>query len=233
MNANWHQRLTGILFIVGAVLVNIPYGLLVMSFDYPDILREPAGYILTQYQAGGTGLVLTWLAFAWAGMPLLFAITMLQTVLERQDTPYLWSGTLFGVIGGVAQMVGLLRWAFVVPVLAGIYTDPTASAATKESAVIAFQVVHQYGGVVLGEHIGQTFTILWMLLVSLAMLRSPIFKPWLAWFGILASIVYVLAQTELLSTVIPGFPVIPETGLVGSLLWLAWMLVLGIFLVRR
>lgn len=89
MNTTWYQRLTGILFIVGAVLVNIPYTLLIMNFDYPDILRESTGHILTRYQEGGTGLIFTWLAFAWVGIPLLFAIVMLQKVLEREDTPYL------------------------------------------------------------------------------------------------------------------------------------------------
>ncbi len=232
MNTTSHQKLTGLLFIIGAVLVNIPYTLLIMNFDYPDILREPTGHILTRYQEGGTGLIFTWLAFAWVGIPLLFAIVMLQKVLEREDTPYLWSGTLVGVIGAIAQMIGLLRWTFVVPVLARNYTDPAATAATKESALIVFQAVHQYGGVVLGEHIGQIFTSIWMLLISLTMFRSNLFKPWLAWFGILASVVYSLAQTELLATVIPNFPVVPETGLIGSLLWLVWMIVLGIFLVR-
>lgn len=232
MNTTWHRKLTGILFIMGALLVNIPYTLLIMNFDYPDILRKPLGLILTRYQEGGTGLIFTWLAFAWVGIPLLLAIILLQHVLEREDTPYLWSGTIIGVIGGIAQMTGLLRWVFVVPILAGKYTDPTASTATKESAILVFQAVHQYGGVVLGEHIGQSFTIIWMLLVSLAMFRSKIFKPWLAWFGILASLIYALAQTELLATVIPNFPVVPNTGLIGSLLWLAWMIVTGIFLVR-
>jgi hypothetical protein len=232
MNATKHQRLAGILFIVGAVLINIPYTLLIMSFDYPDILREPTGTILTRYQEGGAGLTLTWLAFAWVGLPVLFAIVMLQKVLEREDTPYLWSGTVAGVIGGITQMVGLLRWIFVVPVLAKIYTDPASSSSMKETATVVFQAVHQYVGVVLGEHIGQIFTILWMLLVSLAMFRSYLFKPWLAWLGILASVVYSLAQTELLATVLPDFPVVPQAGLVGSLLWLAWLMITGIFLLR-
>ena len=140
--------------------------------------------------------MVTWLEFAWVGIPLLFAMAMLQKVLEREATTYLWSGTVVGVIGGSAQMMGLLRWTFVVPILSGIYTDPAASAATKESAIIVFRAVHQYGGVVLGEHIGQTFTITWMLLVSLAMFRSTLFRPWLAWFGILVAAVYFLGQTE-------------------------------------
>jgi hypothetical protein len=232
MNATKHRKLTGLLFVVGAVLINVPYTLLIMGFDYPDILRQPAGTILTRYQQGGPGLTLTWLAFALVGIPVLFAIVMLQNVLEREDTPYLWSGTVAGVIGGIAQMIGLLRWVFVVPVLASIYTDPASSSSMKEAVAVVFQAVHQYGGVALGEHIGQIFTILWMLLVSFAMFRSRLFRPWLAWLGILASVVYALAQTELLATVLPDFPVVPQAGLVGSLLWLAWMTITGLFLMR-
>lgn len=40
---------------IGAVLVNIPYTLLIENFDYPDILREPTGYILTRFQESGAG----------------------------------------------------------------------------------------------------------------------------------------------------------------------------------
>jgi hypothetical protein len=232
MNEKFYARLTGALFIIGAVLVNIPYTLLIMNFEYPDILREPTGYILTKFQEGGTGLIFTWFAFAWVGIPLLFAIVMLQKILERENTPYLWFGTVSGIIGGVAQMVGLLRWTFVVPVLAKTYTAPSASEIAKESVVIIFQAVHQYGGVVLGEHIGQAFSIFWMFIISLAIFKLNIFKRWLAWFGFLASGVYLLAQTELFATVIPDFPVVPEAGLIGSLLWLIWMIVLGVFLMR-
>jgi hypothetical protein len=37
-------------------LINIPYTLLIMNFEYPDILRKPPGYILSQFQAGGPSL---------------------------------------------------------------------------------------------------------------------------------------------------------------------------------
>jgi len=232
MNRNLLYKITGLLFILGAVLVNIPYTLLIVNFEYPEILRKPTSYILIQYQVGGSQLLFTWLAFAWVGIPLLFAIVMLQKIMEREDIPYLSSATVAGVIGGIAQMIGLLRWTFVVPILAKIYLDPASSTPTRESVEVIFQVLHQFGGVLLGEHIGQTFTILWMLLISLAMFRSKLFHAWLAWFGIVAAAIYVLAQTELLATVIPTFPVAAEAGLMGSVLWLLWMIALGIFLVR-
>ena len=129
-------------------------------------------------------------------------------------------------------MIGLLRWSFVVPVLAKLYTAPTSNDTTKETVTVIFQAIHQYGGVVIGEHIGQIFTIVWMVIVSLAILKSGIFKNWVSWFGIIVSVIYFSAQTELLAIVIPEFPVVPEAGLIGSLLWLTWMIVMGVFLVR-
>jgi hypothetical protein len=121
----------------------------------------------------------------------------------------------------------------VVPVLARLYTAPEATAATREAVVVVFQAVHQYGGVVLGEHIGQTFTILWMILLSLALLRQGGVPRWLPWVGFVAAGVYAMAQGELLATAIPGFPAWDAAGLVGSLLWLGWLIALGIVLLRQ
>lgn len=231
MNVNQLRKWTGWFFIAGAVLVNIPYTLLIMNFDYPDILREPAADVLTRFHAGGANLIYTWLAFAWVGLPLLFGIVLLDKAIEN-DSPLMQTAKTAGIIGAATQMIGLLRWVFVVPVIANTYTDPSSSKAAKEAALVAFQVVHQYGGVVLGEHLGQAFTILWMALVSAAMFKSNFFKPWLGWFGFAASAIYILAQTELLATVVPTMYVVDIAGLAGSLLWLAWMIILGVFLIR-
>jgi len=102
----------------------------------------------------------------------------------------------------------------------------------KEEVVAVFQVVHQYGGVVLGEHIGQLFTIIWMVLLSLSLVQNRIFPRWLSIAGLVAASVYFLAQGELLATALPGFPVWGEAGFVGSLLWLGWLVTLGVLLLR-
>ena len=226
------RQTTGVLFILGAILLNIPYTLLIMNFDYPDILRFPTGEILERFAAGGASLIWTWLAFAWVGLPLLFAILLLPKALQ-DETLTGQIALFFGAVGGFVQMVGLLRWPFVVPVLARLYTNPQASVATKEAVTAVFQAVHQYGGVVLGEHIGQLFTILWVVLLSLSLLKNKFFPRWFPIMGFAASIVYALAQGELLATTMPGFPVWDAAGLVGSLMWLAWMIALGILLLQR
>jgi len=227
------RKLTGIFFIVGAILVNIPFTLLMINFDYPDILRQPTAEILTRFQSGSDSLIYTWLAFAWVGLPLLLGAIMLKRILENENSPFLEMATTLGVIGFIVQVIGLLRWVFVVPPLARLFIDPGTDSATKSSVSAVFVAVHQYGGVVLGEHIGQLLTIAWMSMISGIIYKSKMFSKWVAWLGWFASAVYLLAQTELLATAIPDFPVIDWAGLYGSLLWLAWMLVLGVYLVKN
>ena len=226
------RKLAGISFIVGAVLVNIPYTLLILNFDYPDILRQPTAEILTKFQAGGNTLIYTWLAFAWVGLPMLFGAIMLKQILADEHAPFLETATTLGVTGFIVQVVGLLRWVFVVPALARLYTDPAADSATQAAVTAVFTAVHQYGGVILGEHMGQFLIILWMSMISGIMYKSKMFSKWVAVLGWVASAIYLLAQTELLSTAIPTFPVIDWAGLVGSLLWLVWMIVMGVYLVK-
>jgi len=93
---------------------------------------------------------------------------------------------------------------------------------TKEVSKVALQIVHQYGGVVLGEHIGQIFTIAWTIMMT------SVFSKWFIALGYLSSLIYLIAQTELFETVIPSFPVWNLAGFLGSTLWLIWLLTLGI-----
>ncbi len=231
------QTTAGILLILGAVLVNIPYLMLMTSFDYPDILRAPAAEILNRFASGGPRLIWYWLAFAWAGLPILLGILLLpraldSTALDERGRQLGKLALFFGATGAVAQMIGLLRWAFVVPGLALAYTDPQAAGTTRDAVVAVFQAVHSFGGVLLGEHIGQTFTILWMVALSASLLRARGFPRWLPIAGFVASAVYLDAQGELIATVIPGWPAWEAAGLVGSLLWLGWMIALGVLLLR-
>ncbi|HNB86271.1 MAG TPA: DUF4386 domain-containing protein [Anaerolineales bacterium] len=233
MSEKTFRKLAGIFFIVGAILVNIPYTLLIINFDYPDILRLPAAEILTRFQAGGSALIYTWLAFAWVGLPMLLGAIMLKRILADENAPFLETATTLGVIGFIVQVVGLLRWVFVVPVLARLFTDPTTDPVTKAALPLVFSAVHQYGGVILGEHLGQFLIILWMSMLSGILYKSKRFSKWVAYLGWIASAVYILAQTELLATAIPSFPVIGWAGLYGSLLWLLWMIVVGVYLVKE
>lgn len=223
-------RTTGIFLILMVVLLNIPYTLLIQTFEYDEILRKPVDYVLTKFHAGGTELILTWFAFGLAALLFIPASILLHQVLACQNTPYLAIATPMGIISGVLQSVGLMRWVFVMPILANLYTEPTASAITRESAIVVYQAVHQFGGVVIGEYLGQTLLIFWTLGVGIAMLQSTLLKSWIAWWGLFTIPLLVLGQSELLATVIalPAWKLTP----VGFILWEVWILIVGVSLLR-
>ena len=222
-------KLTGLLLIAGAIGVFIPYTILTMTFEYPDILRQDAGAILTKFHNGGSSLILTWWAFAILGLPLFFAYKLIGQQFGNR-LGFIETATTIGVISIIVQMIGLLRWVFVVPVIANSYV--MGDAAAKEAAKISFQTVHQFGGVLLGEHIGQLFTIAWTIMISIAFIKLNYFPKWVSWAGIIASVIYLFAQAELFATVIPGFPVWDMAGFIGSTLWLLWLIIIGILFIK-
>jgi len=222
-------KITGLLFILGALGVFIPYTILTITFDYPNILRQDVGVVLTKFHKSGTSLILTWWLFAVLGLPMLVAYKQLGKYLESKSESVSWLTTI-GIIGLVTQMIGLLRWKFVVPILADNYYS--GNDVIKEVSKAMFQVVHQYGGVVLGEHLGQLFTIIWVIGVTSVLQKNKLVASWMIWLGYGAAFIYLLAQAELFATVIPSFPVWDMAGFIGSTLWLIWLIALGVNLIR-
>lgn len=148
-----NEKAIGLLLIVGGVGVFIPYIILTIIFEYPDILRQDTAIILTKFHEGGSKLIFTWFAFALIGLPLLPAYILIGNSLENRSS-LVRTATTIGVIGLIVQMIGLLRWTFVVPVITNTFMN-APDEATKTAAVMAFKTIHQFGGVILGEHLGQ------------------------------------------------------------------------------
>lgn len=225
-------RVTGALFIVAAISFSVAATVLSATFNWPDILRERPAVVLTEFQAGGSSLIWTWFAVAWTYFLLLFPILLLKRVLAHEEIPYLETATIIGAVSVVASLLGFLRWVFVMPDLAALFADPGANGTTGEAVISAYVAQHQYGGALLGEHVGGTLAIIWSTLISVAMLRSRRFPRWLGWFGLAAGAIYLLNQGDSLATAVPDFPVWEPAGLVGSTLWALWIVALGIALMR-
>lgn len=224
------QKTTGILLITGAIALLIPYTILTIIFHYPDILREDASSILTKFHEGGNTLIWTWFVFAVTGLPLIPAYILLGQELENKSS-LARVATNIGVISLIVQMVGLLRWTFVVPVLADTFVHATDDA-TRSAAIVSFKMIHQFGGVLLGEHLGQLFTIVWTVSMTSVFATLKLFPKWVNILGIVSSFIYILAQADLFATVMPGFPVWEMAGFIGSTLWLAWLIIVGTYLIK-
>jgi hypothetical protein len=220
------RRLTGALLILTPIAFNVFFTLLSVIFEYPDILREPTGYVLRSFDAGGSALVATWYGFMLTAVLFVPLAVLVHKVLTREDTPYMAVATAFGLVAGVVQFLGLVRWPLLVPYLADTYLDPASSEATRESVAVVFQAFNHYAGMGVGENLGYLFTGLWTALVALAMFGSPLlFRRWLAILGVVSAAGIVVGMLEP-----AGFEAAANIVVVAYILWSVWLALTGIFL---
>jgi hypothetical protein len=225
------RRTTGTLFVAGALAFGGAATALSSTFDWPDILREPADVVLPAVVAGGTGLTWTWFATAWTYAILLVPILLLPAALGRQRDAGLRVATYVGAASVVLALIGFLRWVFVVPPLADSYVS--GDAMTRAAVDAAWTAQHQFGGALLGEHLGQLLAVAWSVAVSVTILRTRVLPRWLGATGLVASALYLSNQGDILATAVPGFPVWDLGGFIGSSVWGLWVVALGVMVLLR
>jgi hypothetical protein len=220
--------LTGLLLILVPIAFNVTFLLLGRAFEYPDILRKPTDYVLRQFQAGGVSLRRLWYAFAFSAVLFTPVPVLVQQVFQPEIPWFLAAGTAIGVLAGAVQFLGLIRWPFLVTTLADMYTQPKATAATRESIVVVFQAFHRYAGVAIGEHLGYIFTSLWTILLCTAIIQTRLVSPLFGWLGIIPALgVFVGVFEE------TGFKPAGAINAISYLVWSVWMIAFGVALLLQ
>jgi hypothetical protein len=223
------ERAAGVVLIVAPLWFNVNFAVLGKRFDYPDILRRPTAQILERFRSGGSSLILLWWTFTLSGLLLIAGAVLLGQVLGFEGIVPL--ATAIGVLAGLVQMLGLLRWVYLVPALARAHADPTLEPAQREVHVAVFRAFHQYLGVGVGEHLGYLFTGIWSVMIGIAIALGTDLPTWLGWSGIVIGAGLMIGSAEFLG---PN----EEHGwrLAGSAIpvlyvaWSLWLLAMGIAL---
>jgi hypothetical protein len=218
--------LTGILLIAVPGLFNLFFFRLQATFDYPDILRQPPEDILAKFAAGGTSLIALWYGFAMVPALFIPAAVLLRRAFPGAN-PLLDLATPFAVAAGLVQLLGLVRWPFLVPELAQTFLDPASSEATQAAALTVFAAFHQYAGVAVGEHLGYLFTGVWTLVIAGVMVSSRTFRPWWGWLGIISAIGILIGMLEPAGIAIAG-----TINAFAYIAWSIWLIGAGVFLLR-
>lgn len=220
----------GIVLIVASVWFNASFATLGKRFGYPDILRRPTSEILERFRAGGSTLILLWWTFMLSGLLLIAGAVLLGQVLEFEGIVPL--ATTFGVLAGLVQMMGLLRWVYLVPALARAHTDPSLGPEQREVQAAVFRALHQYLGVGLGEHLGYLFTGIWSVLIGIGVIQGRALPTWLGWPGVVIGAGLVIGSAEFLGpNEEHGWDLAGAAIPVLYIAWSIWLLLTGIVLV--
>jgi hypothetical protein len=226
------ETVAGVTLLASVVWFNAWFAVLAQRFDYPDILRQPAGEILTRFRAGGSALILTWWAFMVSGAFLVVSVVLLFRALGGESPTLSVLALVDGVLAGLVQVLGLLRWVYLVPALAHVNADPEASDATRAAVDVTFRAFHQYLGVGVGEHLGYLLTGAWTVLVGIVVVQGDVLGAWLGWLAIPIGAGLVVASAEFLGpNEEDGWHLAGAAVPILYVLWSAWLFVAGLGLI--
>src|SRR3954470_15332243 len=121
-----NPKLTATLLILAAVLANVGFAALGSIFNYPDVLDEPAGDVLTSFREN-EGAVSAWFAVLALSAALLAPIAI--GVGRLSSTRLMRIATGVGIAAAALQVVGLMRWPILVPGYASDAVSGSAGAA--------------------------------------------------------------------------------------------------------
>lgn len=227
------RSMTGLATLGLAFAFNIPYAVLATMFDYPAILRQSAGAVLDRFAAGGSQLILTWHGFAMTALalaPVGIALSITRDRLVRH--PALAIGAaITATLAAITQATGLLRWSLVVPGLARLHADPATTGEARRAAERTFDLLNAYGGIAIGETLGQILLVMFVLQLA-----------WLQWresarltsaIGFITAILIALGSGEGLAlatgSIGRAFGAFTISGFLELTLW---MIATGIGLIR-
>jgi hypothetical protein len=226
------QAVAGIVLIAVPILFNVGFTLLAQRFDYPDILRRPTHEVLERFRAGGTALILIWWVFALSAVMFAALVVLLAIAVDDATPTVVVLGVVFGVLAATVQFLGLIRWTFLVPYLAGVAVEAEPGSPRAEAVDVVFQGFNRYLGVAVGEHLGYAFTGIWSILAGAALLDSASVADWLGIVGILIGPLFLLCSLEFVGRdQDSGWDLTEALTPITYIAWSIWLLALGIALI--
>jgi hypothetical protein len=221
----------GVLLIALPIGFNAAFATLAARFDYPDILRRPTSEVLARFTQGGTGLVLTWWAFALTAVLLAPLAVLLSAATEGADPTLLAIATVTGVLAAAVQFLGLVRWPFLVPYLAKQHADLHASEARKEAVDVVFQSFNRYLGVAVGEHLGYLLTGAWSILAGVALTQTDVVSGWFGVPGVVIGGTLALCSLEFVGRgERDGWKLAAGVTPIAYVAWSLWLIATGVAL---
>lgn len=189
-----------VLLIIEFLLIFPPLIILGSAINWPASLDEPASVnlplILENFTAviTGYGIYLIYSLLFW---PVAY-LTGRAIAGNEIDNNLFRVATGFAVLSVMARVLGIVRWLFAMPVLARLYTASNSTLEQKTYISIVYEMLNSYAGGV-GELLGVSlFTVVWLTLISILIIRKANWPNWLGYFGFIASAALFLNLPEII-----------------------------------
>jgi hypothetical protein len=217
-------RATAVTIIFHVLAISIAFNILVVVFEFPDILRAPAAYRLTLFAENSNIVIPTYYVLALTGLTqVLLSMLLYQSFAEKNGLVRITA--VFGVLTGVFQVLGFIRWPIVVP----YFAEAMNGGMSMETIAFVEGMLNRYAGMAVGEHLGFLCQAVWTLLLGISMIKQDLFDKRLGWMGLGIGLLTLPMSMEPLGGVLAVFGEL-TWPVMGA--WLIWLVLVAISLLR-
>lgn len=204
-----------------AIITIAAYSILASAFDFPEILRKPIAERFALFRQNEAVILLTYYLFTFTGLlQMLFSIYLYK--INSTNSSNAMVGLAFGVLAGLAQTLGFIRWVVAIPYLTSVAGDTDVS--------VLEGLLNAYFGMSVGEHLGSLFMAIWLIFISLSMRETKLFDRRLTQMAFFTGLLMIPVAFEPLGSIFSPIAIltIPVFGLAVT-----WMLLMAYSLFRR
>ena len=225
MKKQTDYRVTAVTIFVHILALSIGFNTLVSVFEFPDILRETAEHRLTLFTQNSNIIVPIYYLLALTGFTQIILSVMLHQSFNDNKSSLLLMTTIFGVLTGIFQVLGFIRWPIVVP----YFAEAMKSNVPMETIAFVEGMLNRYAGMAIGEHLGFLAQAAWTTMLGAVMLRYKLFDRRLGWAGVIIGLLTFPLSMEPLGGFLTIF---------GELSWpvngalYIWLIIVAISLLR-
>jgi hypothetical protein len=213
-------KISATLLCLYALLGIVSYSILGAIFDFPEILRKPITERFALFHLHEAVIIPTYYAFALTGvLQILFSIYLFKIIDSKSSNGLV--GLTFGILAGLCQTFGFIRWVVAIPYLTSL---------SKTTDVSTFEgLLNSYFGMSIGEHLGSLFLAIWLVYIFLSMRETKLFDNRLANIALFSGLLMLPVAFEPLGSGFSPFAIlsIPVYGLV-----ITWMLLIAFSLFK-
>lgn len=217
------HRWTAALIVAHLVALFAGFTVLAAVFQFPEVLRLPAVERLALFRREQAVVQPTYWLLALTGLSQVAIAVLVDWSLCRRPSAAVRLALVFGIVCGVLQMAGFIRWAILVPYLADRMAG--ADAPTASAIVIVEGAFNRYAGMALGEHAANLCLGLWTILVSAGLRRQGAIDARLGSAGIALGAFALVLALEQLGIAPQMFGPLLDFGFPA---WAVWLLLLGV-----
>lgn len=218
-------KVTGILFILFFVLIIVGNTVLAISFNFPDILRESAADRFTLFRENQGTIVPAYYAMGLTSIIQIFMAVMMYQLTKTGKAIHL-AALVAGITSGIFQILGFFRWVILIPML----SDAVASQEIAlETIFFLEKFANSYMGMTVGEHLGTSFTGLWLILLGVSFLKNKTYDVKLVWLGLISGVALLIQSFE----AVTGNGFLEYIALIVWGLYVVWVFIMSVMMFTR